>query len=149
MSRDPALKAAQPLPHHRQPASGQHHHGLAEARNRVEVSRLKAEYVSQEAQYLLFEVIDQRTMCPGNDFQRSRKGKEKLTLQPLLPPGDLLHQQVCLLGLDPTAAAAPQTKVATPKVQAESPWQPWSGLSCPTACSSSLSSCGGSCQGQP
>jgi len=73
MSRDPALKAAQPLPHHRQPASGQHHHGLAEARNRVEVSRLKAEYVSQEAQYLLFEVIDQRTMCPGNDFRRSRK----------------------------------------------------------------------------
>ena len=30
----------------------QHHHGLAQARNRVEVSRLKAEYVSQEAQYL-------------------------------------------------------------------------------------------------
>ena len=52
MSRDPALKAAQPRLHHRQPASGQHHHGLAEARNRVEVSRLKAEYVSQEAQYL-------------------------------------------------------------------------------------------------
>ena len=32
----------------------------------------------------------------------------------------LLHQQVYLLGLDPTAAAAPQTKVATTKVQAES-----------------------------
>jgi hypothetical protein len=32
----------------------------------------------------------------------------------------LLHQQVYLLGLDPTAAAAPQMKVATTKVQAES-----------------------------
>ena len=52
MSRDPALEAAQHLLRHRQPASGQHHHGLAQARNRVEVSRLKAEYVSQEAQYL-------------------------------------------------------------------------------------------------
>ena len=45
MSRDPALEAAQHLLHHRQPASGQHHHRL----ERVEVSRLKAEYVSQEA----------------------------------------------------------------------------------------------------
>ena len=51
-SRSQGSPASPSRPHHRQPASGQHHHGLAEARNRVEVSRLKAEYVSQEAQYL-------------------------------------------------------------------------------------------------
>ena len=49
----------------------------------------------------------------------AEEGNEKLTLR-CGPCFHLLHQQVYLLGLDPTAAAAPQTKVATTKVQAES-----------------------------
>ena len=43
------------------------------------------------------------------------EGKEKLTLRTLLC-FHLLHQEVYLQGLDPTAAAAPQKKVTTKKM---------------------------------